>query len=152
MVIVTPYMLRQKLYEVNQMSSNQNNVTAPTTANAVNTEEESSEVKLYKLRITKVQGNTMIANDNTKWLMYNSIPGVEWTCTGLTTGNGVCTLEHPFDAIGISDGTINYILGLLGATDEFEVRIISSNTKVQVQKEFVSVQTPHLLKNGIEEK
>lgn len=153
MTVITPYELRKKLYEVNKMSSNPNNIYSPSTQNlgGDNDNIDSQKFSLEQVTITKVSGNEFISEDNRRWLLYNAIPGVDYVCRGLVA-NGVCTLENQLRALGITDGTNNFLIGVNGATDEFEIRIMADETKVQVRKDYVSIQTPHLMKQGLEEK
>lgn len=153
MTIVTPYMLRKKLHEVNNMSSNPSNIQSPSSSNVGdNGDTIKSSADFFIKKIVKVKANKLIAEDNTEWTLYNAIPGVEWRCIGPMGEDGVVNLENPIDAFCITDGTNNVALGVNGATHEFEIRIICNDTKVIIQKEFVSIQTPHLLKQGLEEK
>lgn len=154
--VLTPHMLRKKLYEVNTLSRNANNISTGASSNFNNTsdndEEETGGLRVYIGKIVKMQNNNFFTDKDEKVIVYQPLPGIEYLPTGLVGGQGIITLEKPFDAIILTDGTNRYCLGFLGSTYEFAISLCIGDNKVTVHKDYVNVVSNHLIWNGLEVK
>lgn len=150
MANVTNHMLRKKLAEVNRES--RFGVRGLSTATGSSNIQDKAELFVQEKKIVKLHGNTLIAEDDTEALLLNPLPSVKWKCNGVTNSEGIVSLEKPLSAIIIGDGQDNYVLGLDGDTDEFEIIIESGNTKLNINNTFISTQTDCIIENGVERK
>lgn len=146
---VTNHMLRKILTEVNMESSI--GVRGISTNTNTNTGDVQETIVVSEKKIVKVQGNTYISEDGTKATLYNPYPSIQVKCIGVTSGNGVVTLEKPFNALILTSGNKSYCLGFDNTwTDEFELQLIMGNTKININNKFCSVASDHHIKNGVE--
>ena len=149
---ITNHMLRKQLHLVQQESQIIRGISTSTTNNTVNTAQDKHGVDLVQKKVTQVQGDTLIAEDGSKAHLLSPIPGMAWVCLGVANNNGLTILEKPFQAYFLTDGVDTVCLGVTGLTDEFELSFKAGDNEVRVNKEFVSIKTKHLIKNGVEQK
>lgn len=150
MANVTNHMLRKKLAEMTRESrAGVIGLSTTTSTNVSDTEE----LILQEKKITKMQGNTLIAEDNTKAVLLNPLPSVKYKCIGVANGQGLIFLEKPFTATIIGDGKENNTcIGVTGDSDEFEIIVDCGDTEVHINNTFISTQTKCKIENGVEKK
>jgi hypothetical protein len=102
--------------------------------------------------VTKVSGNTLICEDGTEATLVSPLPCLFWRCINTPDDKGVATLRKPVGALIITSNEINYCLGIIGESSEFEVFIRVGRSHLKVNSHFISLMSKHLVLNGIEEK
>ena len=147
-MVITNYMLMQKIAEVNKKSRSLPSVK---TQRASILEEEGT-VALFEDKIVKVQGEYVYTSKNEKAKLFNPIPCLYWKCTTTPDSNGVSTLKKQLDALFINDGTNIYCIGVMGASDEFEVRFHVGNSEVRMNNTWLNLKADHIVQNGLEVK
>lgn len=148
-MVVTKHMLKKKIAQVNQETRYMN---ARKTTTAQQTLEEPGTVLLYIKKITKIQGDCVITENNKKAKLFNPLPCVYWKCTRKTDANGVSTLRKSLDGLFIDDGNNIYCIGVTGASDEFEIRCQIGTDEIRMNNLFINMQTEHFVRNGMEVK
>lgn len=146
---VTNYMILQKLAEVNKKTR-----SLPTSSSSqkVNFLDEEGTVSLFVEKIVKVNGDTVISEKNKKARLYNPMPCLFWKCTVTPDTNGVATLSKPLEALFIDDGSNVYCLGVMGSSDEFEVRFHVGDNEIRLNKNFLNIKAKTITQNGLEVK
>lgn len=141
---VTNYMLRQALGNVVRHAQHSNTTS-------INTDSENSLHSLMEKVVVKVCNNTLICEDGTEAQLVSPIPGLFWKCTTKADENGIITLKKPIGALIITSDEINYCLGIIGQSNEFEVQIKLGKNNIRVNNMFVNISGNHVVCNGVEE-
>ena len=139
---VTDYMLREALNKVVTRANLSSTGATPATENNIRTMQE-------KL-ITKVCNNTMICDDGTEAELVSPIPCLYWKCTVKPDDKGIATLSTPIGALIVTSDEINYCIGIIGKSNEFEVRLQVGNNEVRINNSFVNITANHFVVNGLE--
>ena len=149
-------MLRKQLHEVNKQSQVLRSVTSSnssyTEGDTITSVSNASNMSVTPKVITKCKNTTLIAQDGTKAELISPLPGIHWKCLGVDNGDGLITLEKTFTAIILQTDNTNYVLGIIGETNEFELTFGPPENQIKLNHEFFSTTYKHLLKNGVEEK
>ena len=139
---VTDYMLREALNKVVNRANLRADGATPATDNNIRTMQE-------KL-ITKVCNTTMICDDGTEAELVSPIPCLYWKCTAKPDSNGIATLSTPIGALIVTSDEINYCIGIIGKSNEFEVRIQVGSNEIRMNNNYVNITANHFVLNGLE--
>lgn len=142
--VVTDHMIREALSKVVHNANRAPTGATPETQNLIRTMEE-------KL-VTKVCNTTMICSDGTEAELVSPMPCLYWKCMTTPDANGIATLQNPVGALIVTSDDINYCLGIIGKSNEFEIRMKVGDNEVRVNNNFINIATNHLVINGLETK
>lgn len=151
---ISRVMLQELLAEVNRESRNYPQAISKTgtNSNTINNQSVSLDVDISEKQILQVKGDTLIAADGTHAKLYNPLPGINWSCTGVADTNGVFTLNTPLTALILTFGDNNYCLGVTGDTEEFEVKINIDEQEITVNQDYINISYERLVEQGVERK
>ena len=143
---VTDYMLRNAF---NMIATNANRTMI---TSGVNVSDENVIRSIQEKVVTKVVGSTLICKDGTEAELVSPMPCMYWKCLTTADKNGVATLSNPIGALIVTSDEINYCLGLIGTSDEFEIRLQVGDNEIRMNKTFINITGNHLVINGLEYK
>lgn len=129
-----------------------NNVNRSATSQGTSISDENTIRSIQEKLVTKVVGSTLICNDGTEAELVSPVPCMYWKCLAAADDTGVATLSNPIGALIVTSDEINYCLGLIGTSDEFEVRISIGSNEIRCNKDYININANHLVFNGLEYK
>ncbi|RAP51128.1 MAG: hypothetical protein BZ138_05980 [Methanosphaera sp. rholeuAM270] len=98
--------------------------------------------------VVAVENELLIFQDGTSAHLYSPLPCLHWKFMGNTSDGNV--LKSQFSALVLNIDGEQYVLGLDGYSNEFEIRCTIGDSEIRMNKDFVSIKSPHLVRNGLE--